>query len=120
MATFKDRINTLFDEAKDKNYRITQKEFAQIFGASRSQLQGWLVGAGEPDSELMKIIAEKSNVSVSWLTGESDVRVLSDGLLEKEWPDVVNVLRRNGKKPSPEEQKRIARIIRASLEEDDE
>lgn len=76
MATFIDRINELFDAAKDRNYRLTQKEYAARFGATRNQLKGWLDGRGEPDSELMKKVAKAHGVSVSWLVGESDTKNL--------------------------------------------
>jgi transcriptional regulator with XRE-family HTH domain len=74
MASFKDRINNLWEDAKDDDYRTTQKQFADKFGATRSQLQGWLIGAGEPDSEMMKTIATRSGVSVDWLIGLTDLR----------------------------------------------
>ena len=74
MACFKERINLLFEEAKNKDYRITQVQYASKFGASRAQLQGWMIGAGEPDSEMMKKIAEISHTSVDWLVGASDLR----------------------------------------------
>ncbi|MDR1701222.1 MAG: XRE family transcriptional regulator [Sporomusaceae bacterium] len=73
-ATFKDRINILWEEAKDQNYKLTQKEFAQNLGATRSQLQGWLNGAGEPDSEMLKVIAQTHNSSIDWLLGNTNLR----------------------------------------------
>lgn len=76
MATFIERINELFDMAKDMNHKLTQREYAARFGATRNQLKGWLDGRGEPDSELMKKIAEINGVSVSWLVGESDTKSL--------------------------------------------
>lgn len=74
MATFKDRINQLYDEAKDTNYKLTQENYASQFRATRNQLKGWLDGRGEPNSEMMKKIAKVHNVSVSWLVGETDIR----------------------------------------------
>lgn len=74
MASFKDRINILFDEGKNIDYRMSQQDFATKFGASRGQLQGWLIGAGEPDTEMLKIISQKSGVSVDWLVGITDIR----------------------------------------------
>lgn len=74
MATFQERINQLYEEAKDTNYKLTQTEYAAQFGATRNQLKGWLDGRGEPNSEMLKLIAKLHGVSVSWLVGESDVR----------------------------------------------
>lgn len=74
MATFQERINQLFEEAKDADYRLTQTEYASRFDATRNQLKGWLDGRGEPNSEMMKSIAKIHGVSVSWLVGETNIR----------------------------------------------
>jgi transcriptional regulator with XRE-family HTH domain len=73
---FQERINQLYEEAKDADYRLTQTEYASRFGATRNQLKGWLDGRGEPNSELMKAIAKNHGVSVSWLVGETNIRAL--------------------------------------------
>lgn len=91
--SFKDRINILWEEAKDNNYKLTQKEFAQKFSATRSQLQGWLSGAGEPDSEMLKTIARTYNISVDWLIGNTDVRyVITDDLPGDEYTQKIKKL----------------------------
>lgn len=74
LATFQERMNQLFEEAKDADYRLTQIEYASKFGATRNQLKGWLDGRGEPNSEKMKSIAKIHGVSVSWLVGETNIR----------------------------------------------
>ena len=74
LATFKERINQLYEEAKDVNYQLTQEEYASRFDATRNQLKGWLDGRGEPSTEMMKAIAKVHNVSVSWLVGETNIR----------------------------------------------
>lgn len=74
MATFQERINRLYEEAKDADYRLTQIDYATRFGATRNQLKGWLDGRGEPSSEMMKTIAKIHGVSVSWLVGETNIR----------------------------------------------
>jgi transcriptional regulator with XRE-family HTH domain len=115
VANFRERINLLYDEAKDNNYRITQDEFSAAFGATRNQLTGWLDGRGEPGIEMLKNIAKASGVSVGWLVGETDLRTQEVGYLEQDWPDVVNILRQLGRKPSFEEQRRIANIVKAAI-----
>jgi transcriptional regulator with XRE-family HTH domain len=116
VTTFRDRINLLYEEAKDNNYRLTQEEFSAKFGATRNQLNGWLVGRGEPDIEMLKNIAKVSGVSVDWLVGEIDLRTQEIGDLERDWPEVVNTLLQLGRKPSLEEQRRIANIIKAAID----
>jgi transcriptional regulator with XRE-family HTH domain len=44
----------------------------------------------------------------------------SDESLEKDWPEIVPILRRAGTKATPEERKRIAKILRAAFEEEDD
>lgn len=73
-AAFQQRIEKLWEEAKDKNYQLTQEEFAMSFGATRNQLKGWLSGAGEPKTTMLKAIAASCNVSTSWLVGETNIR----------------------------------------------
>lgn len=69
MATFKDRFNTLFDESE-----LNQEDFGQLFGASKAQVYNWRNQRGEPDSEMLKSIAKKCNVSVDWLVGNGELR----------------------------------------------
>lgn len=72
MPNFKDRINQLWEEAKTRDYQITQEEFAHLLGATKNQLKGWLRGSGEPNTDLIKNIAHVCNVSVDWLVGNSE------------------------------------------------
>jgi transcriptional regulator with XRE-family HTH domain len=116
LATFRERINLLYEEAKDNNHRLTQDEFSACFGATRNQLTGWLDGRGEPDTEMLKNIAKVSGVSVAWLIGDSNLRSYSEDDLARTWPDVINVLRQTDKIPTLNEQRRIAKIIKAALE----
>lgn len=74
MATFQERINQLYEAAKDADYRLTQTDYASQLGVTRNQLKGWLDGRGEPNTEMLKAIANKHGVSVSWLVGETNIR----------------------------------------------
>jgi len=78
LATFQERINQLYEETKDADYRLTQNDYATRFGATRNQIKGWLDGRGEPSSEMMKTIAKIHGVSVSWLVGETNIRNFSE------------------------------------------
>ncbi len=40
--------------------------------------------------------------------------------LDEEWPEVASVLRGSGKRMTPEDKRRIARIIKAAIPADDE
>lgn len=74
MATFNDRITELYEEARDRDYTVGRKKFAEILGVTRGQINGWLENAGNPDLETLKKIADKAGVSTSWLIGEDDRR----------------------------------------------
>lgn len=82
MSTFRERMTQLYEEAKDKNHKLTQTAFAARFGATRNQLKGWLDGRGEPGSEILKQIASCSNTSVDWLVGLTDIRTPVEGLAD--------------------------------------
>lgn len=72
MATFKDRIEKLWENAKDADYRMTQTEFASKFGATRDQLKGWLSGAGEPKTDMLNKIAQACGVTADYLLGRTE------------------------------------------------
>lgn len=74
MADFRERINLLYEEARDANYKVGRNAFAQNLDVTIGQLSGWLDGFGKPNSDTLKKIAQKTNVSVSWLVGETDYR----------------------------------------------
>lgn len=74
MATFNERINELYEEARDRDYRIGRKRFAQMIGATGGQLDGWLDNGVSPNIEVIKKVAQNAGVSVLWLIGESDGR----------------------------------------------
>lgn len=74
MPTFRERINVLYEEARDKNHKIGRKGFAEQLGVSLGKVSAWIDGNGRPDFETLKLVAKNIGVSVSWLVGESDLR----------------------------------------------
>lgn len=74
MADFHERINVLYEEARDTNYKIGRNAFAKSLDVTIGQLNGWLDGLGKPNSDTLRKVATKANVSVSWLVGETDFR----------------------------------------------
>ena len=67
---FHERINELWERAKDRDYKLTQTEFSKRFGATRNAFIGWLRGSGQPDADGFVTIARSENVSLSWLLGD--------------------------------------------------
>jgi transcriptional regulator with XRE-family HTH domain len=66
---FKDRLTQLRKELK-----LTQVEFAQKMGYTRTAVSAWEVGRNEPSNTEMLKIANFFNVSTDYLLGKSDIR----------------------------------------------
>jgi len=69
-TAFHKNINTLWERAKDKNYRLSMEAYAAYLGTTRSSLRGWLAGKGQPDTEGLVRIATVESVSLAWLVGD--------------------------------------------------
>ena len=67
---FHQRINTLWENAKDANYRLTLEAYAKRLGTTRSSLRGWLAGKGQPDADGFVRVAVREDVSLAWLLGD--------------------------------------------------
>lgn len=66
---FKDRLLSL-----RKELGLTQGEFAEKIGYSRTAISAWEIGRNEPSNEDMIKIANFFNVSLDYLLGKSDIR----------------------------------------------
>ena len=75
--TFHEKINELWEAAKDRDHHITQEAFAQRLGVTRNALRGWLSGAGQPDADGFVRIADRENVSLEWLLGDERKNVVA-------------------------------------------
>lgn len=80
---FHERINELWQRAKQRNHRMTQVEYAKRFGVTRNALLGWLRGSGQPDADGFVRIADIEKVSLCWLMGAECPRS-DDGLFTDE------------------------------------
>lgn len=89
MDTFHDRINELYEEARDQNYRIGRKKFAEMCGVRRWQMHGWLNRTGSPNAATLRQVAKACKVSVSWLVGETDVRRLTHSAVSAELLNLI-------------------------------
>lgn len=69
MAIFKERFDKLFQESEK-----TQEEFGNMFKANKNQVYNWRNGLGEPDTEMLAMIAKACNVSADWLIGNTNIR----------------------------------------------
>lgn len=92
--------------------KLSQKELGLVFDVIKQTVSSWETGNSKPSHDLLEKMADFFGVTVNEMYGRSDAK----STIEEEWPDVVQVLRESGPNTTPEERKRIARIIRASLE----
>ena len=67
---FHERINELWERAKEQDRKLTQTEYAKRLGVTRNAFMGWLRGVGQPDTDGFVRIASTENVSLSWLLGD--------------------------------------------------
>ena len=92
-SPFHRRINELFSRAKDLDYKITHEDYSERLGITRASLRGWLKGAGEPNSVVLKRISEIENVSSDWLIGITDdptpVQILLDKVSKLEKNHII-------------------------------
>lgn len=131
--------NTLSD-LRNKAH-ITQKDLANILGVSRGTIGMYEIGQRDPDTETLKKISDYFNVSVDYLLGRTDNKVVSDSKedtpVEKisksldDDPDLSefwNVLKeredlkllfKQTKSMAPNDIKKIIRIIKAIEDEED-
>ncbi|PRR71961.1 helix-turn-helix domain-containing protein [Neomoorella humiferrea] len=117
-------MSTLGDKIKQlrKKKDLTQDELASIIHVNRATLANWEINRAVPDPTTLQLLADFFNVSVDYLLGRTDDPNPGQhrSTIEEDWPEVTDVLRRCGKKPTPEERRRIARIIKAAIEDTDD
>jgi transcriptional regulator with XRE-family HTH domain len=73
-SIFHERINCLYQNAKDEDYTLTQEAYAARLGTTRNSLRGWLRGSGQPDADGFARISNVENVSVDWLVGKTNTK----------------------------------------------
>lgn len=66
---FKDRLVKL-----RKELNLTQEEFAQKIGYTRTAISAWEIGRNEPSNADTVKIADFFNVSTDYLLGKTDIR----------------------------------------------
>jgi transcriptional regulator with XRE-family HTH domain len=78
MATFADRLRHL-----RKEKRITQEKLAEIFFITKSAVSKYETGINTPENKLLQDIADFFEVSVDYLLGRTDERILKSERLSK-------------------------------------
>lgn len=98
MSIFHERINKLYQEAKDSDYSLTQEDYAKRLGTTRSSLRGWLTGKGQPDANGFARIATAENISVDWLVGKTNIRTPIETIAAHRTDDPTNELPEDARK----------------------
>lgn len=98
---------------------ITAKYLADKVEISPTHLSYVMNGKRNLTYELATKIANELNVSLAEIYGESEI-VQTDDLasLNKNFPNVVKILRRDGKKITPDKERLIARIIETAIKDE--
>lgn len=91
--------------------KMSQKDLGLVFNVIKQTVSSWETGNSKPSHAVLEMMANYFGVTVDQMYGRGEA--LSP--IEEEWPDVIQVLRESGPTTTPEERKRIARIIRAAL-----
>jgi transcriptional regulator with XRE-family HTH domain len=131
LMKFGDILSNLRNEAK-----ITQKDLANILGVSRGTIGMYEIGQRDPDTETLKKIAKFFNVSVDYLLGNTNIKNATDSAdkiaeslnddpeLAQFWDSLkdredLKLLFKQTRDMSPNDIKKIIRIIKAIEDEED-
>lgn len=96
--------------------KVSQSELGSFLSLDKSTISLYESGKREPDFETIKKIADFFNVSTDYLLGKDTPTNQQKDPVEENWPEVLQVLRRSGKKPTAQERKKIAKIIETAIE----
>lgn len=94
--------------------KMTQSELGIHLGVIKQTISSWETGHSNPTHEQVAKMADLFGITVSEIYGRFE-----KSSLYEDWPEVIQVLQMSGTKPTPEERRRIARIIRAALDSSD-
>ena len=113
---FAERFKLLREERK-----LSQSEIAKNFDLSPSAIGMYEQGRRTPDPLSLKKIADYFGVSTDYLIGATDIRNIVGVVdeLEQEFPEGIQVLRQASKKLTPEEKKKMVKLIKVYIEEDE-
>ncbi|MBP8036446.1 MAG: helix-turn-helix transcriptional regulator [Negativicutes bacterium] len=95
-----------------KEKKISQRELGLMFNVIKQTVSSWETGNSKPPHDILEAMADFFGVTVSEMYGRKEKK----SFVEEDWPDLVQVLQSSGQRATPEERKKIAAIIRASLE----
>ena len=96
-----------------KQKKISQKELGLHFDVIKQTVSSWERGNSKPSHDIVEKMADFFGVSLGEMYGKTDPAIP----VEKEWPEVIQVLRESKPLATPEERKKLAKILRSLLED---
>lgn len=96
---------------------LSLRELAKLAHMSHSFIADIEAGRSTPSLDTLQALAKALNIPVSILIGEGKNQSHDDTRTLEEFPEIARVLRRAGKKLTPADRRRIARIIQAAIED---
>jgi transcriptional regulator with XRE-family HTH domain len=94
-----------------KRSGLNQTSLADMIGITKQTISNWERGNSRPTHDQLMKLADIFSVSTDELLDRQPNDIFSD------WPDVIDILR--SKKPTDEEQKRIAVILKLIMQGSD-
>lgn len=111
-----ERFMQLLQEKGITPYRVSKET-----GVTQTTLSDWKTGRATPKTATLQKIADYFNVSLDWLTGNSEYRNIDDYSsqeINKNQPDDLIILNRNAKKMTPEQRQTLIDVAKAILKEE--
>ena len=111
-----ERFMQLLQEKNITPYRVSKET-----GVTQTTLSDWKTGRATPRTATLQKIADYFNVSLDWLTGNSEYRNIDDYSIQEKninQPEDLIILNRNAKKMTPEQRQTLIDVARAILKED--
>lgn len=114
--SFGNRLKILREENN-----LSREELASLLGLSYWAISKYENNERIPDHDTLNKIADYFKTTIDYLLGRSNnPNPSSKTSIDEEWPGVANILRRNGKKLTPADKRRIEKIIKAAVEDTDD
>lgn len=104
---FKDRLKKL-----RKELNLTQEEFAQKIGYTRTAISAWEIGRNEPSNDDMVKLANYFNVSTDYLLGKTNERNVSHSDIPE-----IRQIERGAKNMSQKDREKMVNMVKAAFEE---
>lgn len=108
-----ERFMQLLQEKNITPYRVSKET-----GVTQTTLSDWKTGRATPKTVTLQKIADYFNVSLDWLTGNSEYRSIEEYNLNEEIPEEIVILNRAAKKMTPEQRKKLLDVAKTIFEEE--